>query len=81
MNEELIDLHYSPIMVRVIRWRRMRLAEHAARMGERKSVYRAFVGGNLRERNYLEHPGRERTIILKWIFRKWVGGVGVYGMD
>ena len=57
MNEELIDLHYSPITVRVIRWRRMRLAEHAARMGERKSVYRVFVGGNLRERDYLEHPG------------------------
>jgi hypothetical protein len=31
------------------------------------------VGGYLRERNYLEHLGVERRIILKWIFKKEEG--------
>jgi len=34
-NEELNDLCCSPNIVRVIKSRRMRLAGHAARMGER----------------------------------------------
>ena len=36
-------------------------------MGERKGVYRVLVG-NLRERNHLEDPGLDRTIILRWMF-------------
>jgi hypothetical protein len=32
-NEELNDLYYSPNIVRVIKWRRMRWAGHVARMG------------------------------------------------
>jgi hypothetical protein len=28
------------------------------------------VGGNLRERDQLEHPGVYERIILRWIFRK-----------
>jgi len=32
-NEELNDLYCSPNIVRVIKWRRMRWAEHVARMG------------------------------------------------
>ena len=34
-NEELNDLYCSPNIVRVIKQRRMRWAEHVARMGER----------------------------------------------
>ena len=34
-NEELNDLHFSPNIVRLIKSRRMRWAEHVARMGER----------------------------------------------
>jgi hypothetical protein len=26
---------------------------------------------HLRERDYLEDPGADRRIILRWIFRKW----------
>jgi len=37
-NEELIDLYCSPNIVRVIKWRRMRLAGHVARMGEERGV-------------------------------------------
>ena len=43
-NEELNDLHSSPNIVRVIKWRRMRWAGHVACMGEEKGVYRVLVG-------------------------------------
>jgi hypothetical protein len=43
-NEELHDLNSSPTLVRVIKSRRMRLAEHVARMGEERGVYRVLVG-------------------------------------
>jgi hypothetical protein len=29
---------------------------------------------NLRERDHLEHPGVDGSIILRWIFREWGGG-------
>jgi hypothetical protein len=35
-NEELNDLYSSPNIVRVIKSRRMRWAEHVARIGERR---------------------------------------------
>ena len=43
-NEELNDLYSSPNIVRVIKSRRMRWAEHVARMGERRGVYMVLVG-------------------------------------
>jgi len=43
-NKELNDLYSSPNIVRVIKSRRMRWAEHVARMGMRKGVYRVLVG-------------------------------------
>ena len=43
-NEEPNDLHSSPIIVRVIKSRRMRWAGHVARMWERRGVYRVLVG-------------------------------------
>ena len=41
-NEELNDLYWSPDIVRVIKWRRMRWARHVARMLE-SGVYRVLV--------------------------------------
>jgi hypothetical protein len=43
-NDELLNLYSSPNMVRVIKSRRMRWAEHVARMGEGRGVYRVLVG-------------------------------------
>jgi len=43
-NEELNDLYSSPNIVRVIKSKRMRWAEHVACMGERRGVYRVLVG-------------------------------------
>jgi hypothetical protein len=34
-----------------------------------------FLVGKLIERDYLEDPGVDRRIILRWIFRKWSGGI------
>jgi len=43
-NEELNNLYSSPNVVRVIKSRRMRWAEHVAHMGEERGVYRVLVG-------------------------------------
>jgi hypothetical protein len=43
-NEELRDLFSSPSIIRIIKSRRMRLAGHLARMGEKRNAYRLFVG-------------------------------------
>jgi len=40
----------EPIIVRVIKSRRMRWAGHVARMGERRCVYRDLVGKRERKR-------------------------------
>jgi hypothetical protein len=38
--------------------------------GETGDVYRGWWG-NLKERDHSEHPGLDRRILLRWIFRKW----------
>jgi hypothetical protein len=42
-NEELHNLYSSPSIIRTIKSRRMRWAEHVARMGEKRNVYRLLV--------------------------------------
>ena len=41
----------------------------------RGKLYAGFRFGKLRERGHLEDRGVERGIILKWIFKKWYGGM------
>ena len=41
----------------------------------RRTGHTGVWWGNLRERNHLEDPDVERGIVLKWIFKKWDGGV------
>jgi hypothetical protein len=43
-NKELRDLYSSPSIIRIIKSRRMRLAGHVARMGEKRNAYRLLVG-------------------------------------
>ena len=43
-NEELNDLYSLHNIVRVVKSRRMRWAEHVARMGEDRGVHRMLVG-------------------------------------
>jgi hypothetical protein len=43
-NEELNDLYSLPNIVRVVKSRRKRWAEHVARMGEERVVHRVLVG-------------------------------------
>jgi hypothetical protein len=43
-NEELNDLYASPIIVRVIKSRRIRWAGHVACVGKRRGVYGVLVG-------------------------------------
>jgi hypothetical protein len=44
-KEELSDLYSSPSIIRIIKSRRMRLAGHVARMGEKRNAYRLLLVG------------------------------------
>jgi hypothetical protein len=43
-NEELRYLYSSPIIIRIIKSRRMRWADHVAPVGEKRNAYRLLVG-------------------------------------
>jgi hypothetical protein len=43
-NKELYALYSSPNIIRMIKSRRLRWAEHVARIGERRGAYRALAG-------------------------------------
>jgi hypothetical protein len=43
-NEELHNLYSSPSIIRIMKSMRMRWVGHVARMGEKRNVYRLFVG-------------------------------------
>ena len=62
-NKELNDLYSSPNIVRVIKSRRMRWAEHVARMGKERGVYTVLVGKPEGKRSL----GRRR--------RRWVDNI------
>ena len=65
---------YSSVnIIRVIKTR-MRWAGHLARVGIGE-LNTGFWSGNLKEGGHLEDPGIDWKIILKWIVKKWDGGV------
>jgi hypothetical protein len=43
-NEELHNLYSFPIVIRMIKSKKMRWARYIARMGEKRNVYRILVG-------------------------------------
>ena len=76
-NEELNDLYPSPNIVRVIKSRRMRWAEHVARMGEKRGEYRALVGKPEGKRP-LGRPSRRWVDNIRMDLQV---GMWVYGLD
>jgi hypothetical protein len=43
-NKELCDLYSSPSIIRIMKSRRMRWADHVARMGKKRNTYMLLVG-------------------------------------
>ena len=68
IHEALNDLYSSPNIVRVIKSRRMRWAEHVASIGERRGVYRVLVGKPEGKRPY-GRPRRRREDSIKFFFK------------
>jgi len=64
LNEVLNDLYCSPNIFRVIKSGRIRWAEHVARMGEGRCVYRVLVG-KPEGRDHLGDPRVDGRIILR----------------
>jgi hypothetical protein len=64
-NEELRDLYSSPSIIRIIKSRKMRLAGHVARMGEKRNAYRLLVG----------KPVGKRPLGIPR--RRWVDNIGM----
>jgi hypothetical protein len=56
-GEELHNLYASPSIIRVIKSRRMRWAEHVPRMGETRNAHNVLFGKSERKRR-LERSGR-----------------------
>jgi hypothetical protein len=75
-NEELNDLYCSPIIVRVIKSRRMRLAGHVARKEKGRGVYRVLVGKPVGKRT-LGRPRHRWTDDIKMDLQE----VGCGSMD
>jgi hypothetical protein len=63
-NEELRDLYSSPSIIRIIKSRRMRWADHVARMAEKLNAYGVLVREPKGKRP-LTRPRRKRKLILE----------------
>ena len=74
-NEELNDLYSLPNIVRVVKSRRMRWAEHVAYMGEDRGVQRVLVGKPEGKRP-LGRPRRRWEDNIKMDFQNVGGGRG-----
>jgi hypothetical protein len=70
-NDEPRDLYSLPIIIRMIKSKRMRWVEHIVRMGEKRNACRLLVG-EAEERRPLERPIYPigGWIILRWILEK-----------
>jgi hypothetical protein len=73
-NEELNDMYSSTNIVLVIKSRIMRWVWHVAQLGRREACI-GFWWENLRERDNSVDPCVDGRVILRWIFRKWNGGM------
>ena len=73
--QELDDLYSLPIIVRVVKSRRMRWAGHVARMGEDRGVHRVLVGKHEGNRP-LGRPRRRWEDNIKMDLQEVGGGRG-----
>jgi hypothetical protein len=64
-NEELHDLYALPIIIRIMKSRRMRWAWYVARIGEKKNVYSLLVGT------------QEGKIPLSRLRRRWIDNINI----
>jgi hypothetical protein len=77
-NEEFHNLYSSPDIIRQVKSRRMRWAGHVARMGEKRKVYKVFVG-KLEGKRPLERPRRRWEDGIRMDLRET--GLGGCGLD
>jgi hypothetical protein len=68
-NGELHNLYSSPDIIRQIKSRRMRWAEHVAHMGEGRNMYRVLMG-KLKGKRPRERPRRRWKNGLKMDLRE-----------
>ena len=66
-TSDLRDM-YSPNIIRVVKLRRMRWAEHVARTGKRRGIYRMWVGKS--EGDTILGKPKRRWKDKKWTFKK-----------
>jgi hypothetical protein len=74
-NEELNDLYSLPNIVQVVKSRQMRWAEHVARMGKDRGMYRVLVGKPEGKR-LLGRPRRRWEDNIKMDLQEVGGGGG-----
>jgi hypothetical protein len=72
-NEELHDLYSSLSIIRIIKSRRVTLAGHVARMGEKMNAYRLLVRKPEGKRPLRRPRRRWVDNILRWILESWDG--------
>jgi hypothetical protein len=76
-TEELHNLYFSPSIIRMNKSRKMRWAEYASRMEEKRNACRNLVGKSEGKDHYEGlYIGRRK--ILGWILEKQDG---CYGLD
>jgi hypothetical protein len=71
-KEEFYDMYSSPNGIQVIKLRRMKWAGHVVHTADRTDAY-MVLGGKSEEMRPLGNLGIDRSIILKWIFKKLDG--------
>ena len=77
-NKELYDLYSSPNIFQLMNQKELdgQAMWHVQNTGE---VHTVFWWGNLGEGHHLEDLGIDGGIVLKWIFKKWGGGMELSG--
>jgi hypothetical protein len=73
-NEEVHNIYSSPIIIRMMKSRRMRWAEHVPRMEKKRKAFRIVVG-KLERRRPLGRPRRKSVDNIKIDYReiRWDG--------